>query len=141
MRKRSAAIMRHLASESCSEIIECLKEGLDHPDDLAKKLKVVRQSVDWHLLKLTAFGIVERSAVSSATSRPRITYKLTPTGRDLIDRLDGTIDQHFSGIGQKFESLQQELDHHLARGEISEEVYKERTRRLKREMDFLKGEC
>ena len=141
MKKRSAAIMRHLSSESCSEIIECLKDGLDHPDDLAKKLNVVRQSVDWHPLKLTAFGIVERSAVSSATSRPRITYRLTPAGRELVEHLDGTIERHFSDIGRKFESLQHELDLLLARGEISEEVYKERTKRLKREMDFIKGEC
>jgi predicted ArsR family transcriptional regulator len=96
--------------------------------------------VDWHLLKLTAFGVVERSAVSSATSRPRITYKLTATGRELIDLLDSTVDRHFRDIGKKFEALQHELDILLSHGEISEEVYKERTKRLKREMDFLKGE-
>lgn len=139
MKKRSADIIRHLASQSCNEVLECLRDGMDHPDDIAKKLGVVRQSVDFHLLKLSAFGIVERVAVSSVNARPKIVYKMTPHGRALIDSLDKMIERHYVEIERKFEDFQRELDVMLAKGQISEEVYNEKTKRLKKEMDFLNG--
>lgn len=129
--------MHHLSTPSCQRVLECLEEGLEHPDDISKAMNVVRQTVDWHLLKLSALGIVERIPITSISGRPKITYRLGQDGRQLINDIETLVEEHMSKLRQKYEAIHRELDIKLARGEISERAYKEGVRRLKKEMDFI----
>jgi len=137
MNERIKELMHHLSTTSCQRVLECLEEGLDHPDDISKTMGVVRQTVDWHLLKLSALGIVERVPVSSISGRPKITYRLSDDGKQLIGDIEELMKAHITKLGQRYEGARRELDIRLARGEISERAYKENLRRLKKEMDFI----
>ena len=139
MKGKSAGVLRQLASPACNKILECLREGMDHPDDISKKLGVVRQTVDWHLIKLSALGIVDRKAVSSLSGRPRITYRLTEEGEALVRSIESLVDQHYIKFVNEFSQQQMELDRRLARAEISEEVYLEKMRKLEKERKIVES--
>ncbi|MCK4758121.1 MAG: hypothetical protein KAS67_06705 [Thermoplasmata archaeon] len=139
MKERSAAIMKNISSETCNKILQCLKEGLDHPDDICAKLGVVRQTVDWHLLRLSALGIVERIPISSLSGRPKIVYKLSPDGEKLINIIDDAVYSHYSKVKKEYDKAIDELDRKLATAKISEDVYKENIRRLEKDLKILEG--
>ena len=140
MAEKSTTIMSHLTSPSCNRILDCLNQGLEHPDEIARELDVVRQTVDWHLLKLSGLGIVDRVAESSLSGRPRIIYKLNPDGKELINAIDKLVSDHLQRMKRKYDSLQHDLDIKLARAEISEMVYVKRVRRLEKERQFLESD-
>lgn len=130
MDERSIAILKHLSSPSCNRVLQCLEEGLDHPDDIAKTLEVVRQTVDWHLIRLSALGIVDRKAVSSVHGRPKVIYGLSQKGQELIGKIEALTSKHFESLMEELEMRQKELDYRLARGEISEAVYLNNLKKL-----------
>ncbi len=137
MSDKSTELMHHLSSSSCQKVLSCLREGLEHPDDISKAMGVVRQTVDWHLLKLSALDIVERIPVSSISGRPKITYRLSQDGENLIENIESLVDEHMKKLREKFNQTHKELDFRLARGDISERAYKDHVKRLKKEMNFL----
>ncbi|MEW5936567.1 MAG: winged helix-turn-helix transcriptional regulator [Candidatus Thermoplasmatota archaeon] len=137
MHAKSVAILGLLSSPTCDKVLACLRAGLDHPEEISKKLGVVRQTVDWHLLRLSALGIVERVAVSSLSGRPRVIYKLSPEGKEMTEALDSALTTHLQKVQQRFERQEHELDVMLANGEITEEVYNERMHRLSREREIV----
>ena len=138
MNEKSIAILKHLSSTSCNRILQCLEDGLEHPDDIAKKLDVVRQTVDWHLIRLSALGMIDRKAESSLSGRPRVVYSLNKGGLSLIQKIDGLTTVHFDKLMGDIEKRQQELDVELARGDISEAVYLEKMRKIGVEREILK---
>ena len=78
------------SSETRRAILRLLQQGFDHPEDLAKKLKVRRTSVDKQLVELFNWGLVDRAAVFPPTGRPRIVYQVTQRGRDLLELSSGS---------------------------------------------------
>ncbi len=139
MRERSAAIMKHMSSDTCNKILQSLREGLDHPDDICKKLGVVRQTVDWHLLRLSALGIVERIPISSLSGRPKIIYRLSKDGENMIDTIDDAVFKHYSKISKRYHDEIKELDMKLALAQISENAYKEKIKKLEKDLGILEG--
>jgi len=137
MNQKSTDLMHHLSSSSCRKVLNCLREGLEHPDDISKAMGVVRQTVDWHLLKLSALDIVERIPISSISGRPKISYRLSQDGETLIQKIEVLVEEHMIRLKEKFNNVNKELDMKLAKGEISERAYKENVKRLRKEMDFL----
>ena len=137
MNKKSTDLMHHLSSSSCRKVLNCLREGLEHPDDISKAMGVVRQTVDWHLLKLRALDIVERVPVSSISGRPKITYRLSQDGEALIGNIEDLVEAHMEKLKEKFNKTHKELDMKLAMGDISERAYKESVKRLQKEIVFL----
>ena len=137
MNQKSTELMHHLSSSSCRKVLNCLREGLEHPDDISKAMGVVRQTVDWHLLKLSALDIVERVPVSSISGRPKIIYRLSQDGEELIGNIERLVNTHMEKLREKFNKTHKDLDLKLAMGEISERAYKESVKRLKKELDFL----
>ena len=129
--------MHHLSSPSCQKILNCLREGLEHPDDISKAMGVVRQTVDWHLLKLSALDIVLRVPVSSISGRPKITYQLSRDDEILINNIERLVDDHMEKLREKYNMAHKQLDFRLARGDISERAYKDNVKRLKKEMSFI----
>ncbi len=139
MRERSAAIMKHMSSETCNKILQSLREELDHPDDISKKLKVVRQTVDWHLLRLSALGIVDRIPISSLSGRPKIIYRLSKDGENMIDTIDDAVFKHYSKIKKAYQDDIKDLDMKLAMGQISEDAYKEKIKKTEKDLGILNG--
>ena len=139
MRERSATIMKHMASDTCNRIIQNLTEGLDHPDDICKKLGVVRQTVDWHLVRLSALGIVERIPVSSLSGRPKIVYRLSEDGQKMMKIIDDAVQSHYIKTRKVYERAIKDLDHDLASGKMSEAVYISKIDKIEKEIKILEG--
>lgn len=112
-----------VASPSRQRILALLEKGVDHPEDLAAKLKLRRQGVDKQLLELFEWGFVDRSAVFPAGGRPRIVYRLSERGQALIVRMAALVGEYRDGIRGDMQSTLALLEDKLAAGELDEDAY------------------
>src|SRR6266545_4366403 len=120
-------LIRIAASETRRQILRLLQQGFDHPEDLAKKLKIRRTSVDKQLAELFSWGLVDRAAVFPPNGRPRIVYQVTQRGRDLLERV---VKEYTAGFRTDFERELESLETKLAAGDIAEEMYFKRRKEL-----------
>lgn len=116
-------LIRIASSETRRQILRLLQQGFDHPEDLAKKLKIRRTSVDKQLIELFNWGLVDRAAVFPPTGRPRIVYQVTQRGKDLLDLLERVVKEYSESFRADFERELETLEAKLAAGEIAEEMY------------------
>ena len=91
-------LIRIAGSETRRQILRLLQQGFDHPEDLAKKLKIRRTSVDKQLVELFAWGLVDRAAIFPPNGRPRIVYQVTQRGKDLLDLLERVVKEYTSSF-------------------------------------------
>src|SRR5207244_9575839 len=75
-------LVRIASSETRRQILRLLLQGFDHPEDLAKKMKIRRTSVDKQLAELFGWGLVDRAAIFPPNGRPRIVYQVTRRGKE-----------------------------------------------------------
>jgi predicted ArsR family transcriptional regulator len=123
-------LIRTAASETRRQILRLLQQGFDHPEDLAKKLKIRRTSVDKQLVELFSWGLVDRAAVFPPNGRPRIVYQVTQRGRDLLDLLERVVKEYSAGFKADFVRELESLEARLAAGEIAEEMYFKRRKEI-----------
>lgn len=123
-------LVRIASSETRRQILRLLQQGFDHPEDLAKKLKIRRTSVDKQLAELFSWGLVDRAAVFPPTGRPRIVYQVTQRGKDLLDLLERVVKEYTVGFRGDFQRELEGLEARLAAGEIAEEMYFKRRKEL-----------
>jgi len=133
------ACLEVLASESRQKILALLAKGVDHPEDLATKLKLRRQGVDKQLMELYGWGFVDRSAMIPASGRPRIVYRLSGRGQELLGKLDGLMQEYGEGMRDEYRQTIQGLEDRLAAGELDEEAYLKQKQSLEtRYANFVK---
>jgi predicted ArsR family transcriptional regulator len=123
-------LVRIASSDTRRQILRLIQQGFDHPEDLAKKLKIRRTSVDKQLVELFGWGFVDRAAVFPPTGRPRIVYQVTQRGRDLLDLLERVVKEYSSAFRADFERELEGLEAKLAAGEIAEEIYFKRRKEI-----------
>ncbi len=116
-------LLRIAASPTRVRILKLLQQGFDHPEDLAKKMKIRRQAVDKQLTELFYWGLVDRSAEFAPTGRPRIIYYVTKRGADLVGLLEKAATDFHAAFREDFERERADLEAKLAAGEIAEEMY------------------
>jgi len=105
---------------------------VDHPDDLARRLKVSRQSIDKHLLALHERGLVERSAVFPVDGRPKVVYGVGSAAAALVDHLGEDLAAYCAAKLDEFRTSQKVLDDNLSSGTLDEEAYLKRRRALEK---------
>jgi predicted ArsR family transcriptional regulator len=123
-------LIRIAASETRRQILWLLQQGFDHPEDLAKKLKIRRTSVDKQLAELFQWGLVDRAAIFPPNGRPRIVYQVTQRGKDLLDLLERVVKEYTGAFKADFARELEALEARLAAGEIAEEMYFKRRKEL-----------
>ncbi|MFQ6106196.1 MAG: ArsR/SmtB family transcription factor [Thermoplasmata archaeon] len=134
-------ILGLVSSPTRIQICELLSKGVDHPDELARRLKLSRQSIDKHLLALHRMGIVERSAVFPTDGRPKIVYSLGGPAALLLGRIDDSLRLYAMTKANEYRETLLTLDDDLAAGRLDEQVYRHRRRSLKKQYaDFLAWE-
>ncbi len=111
-------LLRALSSEKRRRIIECIREGKEHPEDMTENLKISRQAIDRHLKGLQRFGVVRTVEVPSRGPRDKRTYRLTEIGNKLIDGLDRLIGDYYKKFAEEV------LETKLLTGGISEKTYR-----------------
>ncbi len=124
------ACLQVLASESRQKILALLAKGVDHPEDLATKLKLRRQGVDKQLLELHEWGFVERSAMIPASGRPRIVYRLSGRGQEIMARMESLLLEYRQGMHTEYQQSATALEDKLASGEMDEDAYEKARRSL-----------
>lgn len=117
------ALVETIGSQSRMHILELLGKGVDHPEDLAKKLKLRRQSIDKQLLELYACGFVDRSAVFPADGRPRIVYRVSDRGQYFLARMEALVAEYREGIRADHQRSLNLLEKKLAEGDLDEDAY------------------
>ena len=123
-------LIRIASSETRRQILRLLQQGFDHPEDLAKKLKIRRTSVDKQLAELFSWGLVDRAAVFPPNGRPRTVYQVTQRGRDLLDLLERVVKEYTGSFRADFQRELEALETKLAAGEIAEEMYFKKRKEL-----------
>ncbi len=123
-------LVRIASSETRRQILRLLQQGFDHPDDLSKKLKIRRTSVDKQLLELFQWGLVDRAAVFPPNGRPRIVYQVTQRGKDLLDLLERVVKEYAVAFRSDYDRELETLEAKLAAGEIAEEMYFKKRKEL-----------
>src|SRR3990172_5181783 len=123
-------LVRIASSETRRQILRLLKKGFDNREDLAKKLKIRRTSVDKQLAELFSWGLVDRAAVFPPNGRPRIVYQVTQRGRDLLDLLERVVKEYAASFRADFQRELEALETKLAAGEIAEEMYFKKRKEL-----------
>ncbi len=123
-------LVRIASSETRRQILRLLQQGFDHPEDLAKKLKIRRTSVDKQLTELFSWGLVDRAAVFPPTGRPRIVYQVTTRGHDLLELIERAVKEYSASFRADYERELEALEGKLAAGEIAEEMYFKRRKEL-----------
>ena len=123
-------LVRIASSETRRQILQLLQQGFDHPEDLSKKLKIRRTSVDKQILELFQWGLVDRAAVFPPNGRPRIVYQVTQRGKDLSDLLERVVREYTATFKADYDRELETLEARLAAGEIAEEMYFKRRKEL-----------
>jgi predicted ArsR family transcriptional regulator len=123
-------LIRIVASATRLQILKLLQQGFDHPEDIAKKMKVRRQAIDKQLLELFDWGLVDRAAVFPPAGRPRIVYQVTRRGKDVVDLLGRAAKEYREGFREDFQRELNDLEAKLAAGEIAEEMYFKRRKEI-----------
>jgi predicted ArsR family transcriptional regulator len=119
-------------TEARLRVIDCLKNGRDHPDDIAKDLKITRQAVDHHLQILCGLGIVSKmGGLSENKGRPRVRYGMTREGQKLLGDIENAVLNYSDLLEEAYKRRQRAIDDLLLDGRISEEEYRKRVERLR----------
>ena len=132
-------VIRIVASATRLKILKLLQQGFDHPEDLAKKMKVRRQAIDKQLLELFDWGLVDRAAVFPPTGRPRIVYQATRRAKDIVDLLDRAAMEFRDGFRGDFQREMDDLEAKLAAGEVAEEMYFKKRKELEARYEWVVG--
>lgn len=117
------ALLEILASRSRQRILSLLEEGVDHPEELARRLKLRRQGIDKQLLELYRWGFVDRSAVLPADGRPRIVYRISAQGRDVLARAEALAREYREAMRADHQRGVDHLEAKLAAGDLDEREY------------------
>jgi DNA-binding transcriptional ArsR family regulator len=134
-------ILGLVSSSTRMQICDLLSKGVDHPDELAKRLKLRRQSVDKHLIALYRIGIVDRSAVFDSDRRPRIVYSISGPASLLIGRIEESLRLYAMTKANEFRESLLTLDDDLSAGRLDEQVYEQQREALEKQYaDFLSWE-
>ncbi|MDX1534438.1 MAG: hypothetical protein R3291_02330 [Thermoplasmata archaeon] len=133
-------ILQVVASPSRFRILNLLERGVDHPEDLARRLELRRQSVDKQLLELYGWGFVDRSAVFPADGRPRIVYRLSDLGQAYLEKASTISQEYREEMLADYRRSLGILEDDLASGDLDEGAYRKRRRSLETRYDhFLRG--
>ncbi len=128
--KRNSGVLESLATEARLKVLDCLRSGRVHPDEIAKDLGIARQAVDYHLQILCDLGVISKGAMSGHKRRPRVSYSITSEGQQLLDGLENAVLNYSDLLEEAYRRKQRTIDDLLLDGEITEEEYRKRMERL-----------
>src|SRR5207245_5366201 len=105
----------------------------------AKKIKTRPQASTKQRGKLSDWGLVDLSAVFAPTGRPRIVYRVTLRGGDLVDLLERAAKDYKASFRGDFEQELEALETKLAAGEIAEEMYFKKRKEIEARYQWVVG--
>jgi len=128
-------IIHRLSSKEKRKIIELIKNGINHPEDIAREMKITRQGVDKHLRELYRYGIIEKYWVIGR--KPRIVYNLTSLGEWLYNSLLSLEKNFIRKAREEFKDILRNLDKEFLSGNISKKDYLARISEEKKRFSWI----
>ena len=125
-------ILKGLASENRCRILEYISKGIEHPDDIASKIKATRQAVDKQLGVLYELGLIKKEAITPPSGRPKVIFKITSQGNTLMLNIDNVLHRFLAEVEKELRHEIENLDNQLLKGEISEEIYHKRNTEVRK---------
>jgi len=120
------------AISSNADVINSLREGAKHPNEMAREFGITRVAVDKRLKKLKRLGLVEpKPCVSKNSDRTIIKYELSGACLQLLESIDNDVNNYYN---QKL----RELDILLATDQIREDEYLEHKKKLQEDIKKAK---
>jgi Predicted transcriptional regulator len=130
--------MHKLTSRPKLLLSEMLENPMS-PEYIAEKLGITRQAVDKHIKEMQSYGVLEKIWVTSG-KRPRVEFKLSPTGTYFYKSLTGFIDDYKKCGIEDYENQLKAIDLKFISGSISQPAYFEMRKELDDAMNwFLKN--
>lgn len=130
-------LLEVVASPTRRRVLALLTKGIDHPEELAKKLKLRRQGIDKQLMQLYEWGFVDRSAILPAGGRPRIVYRISERGQDFLARAESLAREFRVSFRTEYQTSLDVLERKLASGEIDEGTYHTKRKELESRFAIL----
>ncbi len=106
-----------------------------HPEELANKFKITRQGVDKHLSILYQAGLIDKKIKDM--KRPMVFYSLTSEGENFLQDFEKIAEELIMSLRKRYKEELFALDHMLVGGEISENEYRNRKRKLDERFDWV----
>lgn len=133
------ALFEVVASPTRRRVLTLLAKGVDHPEELAKKLKLRRQGIDKQLMQLYEWGFVDRSAILPAGGRPRIVYRISERGQHFLSRAESLAREFRESFRTEYQTSLDVLEGKLASAELDEATYHKKRRELDARFAVLVG--
>jgi len=128
-------IIHRLSSKEKRRIIELIKNGVNHPEDIARKMNITRQGVDKHLRELYMYGVVEKYWVVGR--KPRMVYNLTSLGMWMYDAMLSLEKDFIRRANGEFKDILRNLDRDFLSGNLSKEDYLARINEEKKRFSWI----
>lgn len=106
------------------------------PDEIAGKMGITRQAVDKHIKEMQSYGALEKIWVTSG-KRPRVEFKLSPTGAYFYKSMSGFIDDYMKQGLEDFRNQLKAIDLKLISGGITQSTYYEMREELEDSMGWF----
>ena len=82
--ERTERILKALASKSRLQILECIRDGISNPGEIARRLKRHRSTIEKHLRVLLAARIVEKVPSLSKGGQLMIRYSIREKANEFL---------------------------------------------------------
>ena len=138
MDKGAHRVLKVLGSKKRQKILAHIKDGLDHPEDIAKAMGATRQSIDKQVDLMCEIGVVTKEATTPPSGRPRVVLVFTPCGATLLHDLKDVVILHFKKLEKEYTNALEDLDDDLLSGRMSEKAYKEKKDQLSKRFSIVK---
>ena len=80
MEELTTSVLKTLGSAKRLAIINCIRRGFEHPEDIARELDSTTQSIDKQVEMLILTGLVEKKATTHENGIPKVALILTQSG-------------------------------------------------------------
>lgn len=82
--EKTEKILKALGSKPRLQILECIQRGISRADEIARRLKRHRSTIDQHLNVLSAAKIVKKVSSLGRNGQPTIRYEMQENAKTLL---------------------------------------------------------
>lgn len=89
--ERMESVLKALADRSRLQIVECIREGISNPGEIARALKRHRSTVEKHMRVLLAAGLVEKVPALTKSGQLTIRYEVKEEVFALLENVENVV--------------------------------------------------
>lgn len=83
--ERVEKILKAIASKSRLKILECIREGISEPNEIATRLKLSSSTTNQHLKILMASKVIRKTLSQGGGTQLTINYEIEDKAKELLE--------------------------------------------------------